>query len=344
MSKSVLLMFLGMPRSFEITASNIIESLIVPNNNYKFTIVFNIENDVRFGKFKNLKYLNNTKGYNQDYIHIINSLKKNYPVQIKDITFYNIPNNKIGVGHDNNVRRILSILSKEDRIYDFYVNLRMDITLSDKIYLDDYNNSFLIVNSSKYRYCSFHNNDWDYMWIGYRESFIHWLSAYVCLYPLFDNLDSEQLVYSSLHGSYMWQESDKNLNLDSFKKWKKNNSSIDCKSIADQVGIIDLFYCKNNSWIERPYFLLKYLLDLDFFVKLSEYDGIWATRYFNNTERNPFYLEQYYQHRNIIIDNIEKNISYTELLNIVYGIGRDKFFLDNILDNDFIKLSIKLKL
>ena len=252
MKKKVLLMFLGMPRCFEFTADNIYDKLINCNKKYEFTLIFNIQNDLRLGKFKDLSVNSEIKS---NQIKIINIIKKTYKCCIKDIVFYDIPKDKLGVGHDNNVRRIVQILDLESVEYDFYINLRMDIALSNKIYLDNYLNSFVIINSSKYRYCSFHNNDWDYMWIGYRESYKYWISAYLSLYPLFSKLDVKEMIYSCLDGFKFCEESFDDKCLYRFKQWKLQNNTIDCKFVANQTGIVDTFYLRNNSWIERPLFV-----------------------------------------------------------------------------------------
>ena len=339
MKKKVLLMFLGMPRCFEFTADNIYDKLINCNKNYEFTLIFNIQNDLRLGKFKDLS-LNSEIKSNQ--MKIINMIKKTYKCCIKDIVFYDIPVDKLGVGHDNNIRRLLLILTKEKEIYEFYITIRMDVTLSDYLYLHKYEGTFLIISSSKYRYCSFHNNDWDYMWVASKNSIKDWIIAYLSLYPLFDKLNVEQEVYSSVNGMYVWKESDIDLSFDSFKLWKSQNSIIDCKMITDKVGIVDLFHKVHNKWIDRPYWLIKYILDKNYLVKLSEYDGVWAVRHYHTSRRNPFFLEQVYQDRKSVINIITNQKNYSKILECVYYLGRDKTFLDSVFMNYILQIKIIL--
>ena len=90
--------------------------------------------------------------------------------------------------------------------------------------------------------------------------------------------------------------------------------------------------------------MLKYLLDSNFKVRLSEFDEIWAVRYFTQFHRNPTYDEQCIEHKNIILDFIEKNSNMNHILDRIYKLGRSKQFLDRIFNEDLLRLNIKINI
>ena len=105
-----------------------------------------------------------------------------------------------------------------------------------------------------------------------------------------------------------------------------------------------MYFLTRNLWFKRPYFLLKFLLDLNYKVKLSEYDEIWAVRHFDAQSRNPTYLEQYSEHKDTMIKFIEKNYNYDMILQRVFRLGRSKLFLDKVFDEEIMQLSIKINI
>lgn len=174
--KSCLLMFFGLPRTFEECSKNINKNLIYNNKDCKFTIIISTdingkEHDKWNGKRNCTKYdatILETKlhsAYNniKKILYLSGPLYHYSPFGSKSPTIM--------------YERLSQLLTHEkNNRYDYYVFSRMDIKLVQPIKLSDYNNKFAMITRGPNIGGGgmFYIRDWDYMWVGCEKSFNLW--------------------------------------------------------------------------------------------------------------------------------------------------------------------------
>jgi hypothetical protein len=167
--KKCLLIFYGLPRTFEKTSENIYKNLIKPNDNYNFTIIIN------------------TSSVEHTTIDKLNNIYKCKTILLEDYEKQNNPPHA----------RLLSPLQQETvNKYDMYVYSRMDVVLNKEVYLDDYTNSLCIIEGPDIRSDIFHHRDWDYMWIGSEAPFKIW--CYYLVKYLGKQIEDDSFVYNDV--------------------------------------------------------------------------------------------------------------------------------------------------
>lgn len=175
--KKCLLMFFGLPRTFEECSKNINKNLIYYNKEAcEFTIIISTdidgkEHDKWNGKKNNTKYDRNIL---ENKLH---SVYKN----IKNILYLSGPLYHYSpFGSKSPVimyERLAQLLTHEKcNNYDYYVFSRMDIKLIQPIKLSDFDNKFSMITRGPNIGGGgmFYIRDWDYMWIGCAKSFNLW--------------------------------------------------------------------------------------------------------------------------------------------------------------------------
>jgi len=256
--KKVLLMIVGLPRTFEKCAGSLFKNLIIPNKNYEFEIYINTE----------------TK---QDEKILTDKLNKIYNRfnQVKDISFYKLDRKYIVRVPGSNQSGVLKSyirteyickknnISKNDSKYEFCIETRMDIILNNKILLDNYKNKFLIVTSSLTRIGHFHNRDWDFMKIGYKNSYY---------------------IHDSLQLLTLWEPKHTNIKkepTDDFNRWLQNKEEINYEHIRNKFNLKGDKKIENTSnhveICQNYYKIIEYMLDNNYEFILSENENIIAT-------------------------------------------------------------------
>lgn len=175
--KSCLIMFFGLPRSFEICSENINKMLIDHNKDKcEFTII--ISTDKLCNEHEKHKNISTTPIYEKSILeNKLNTVYKN----IKKILYLNGPlyhYSKCGLKIPTIFyERLGQLLEFEkNNTYDYYIYSRLDIILQQPIDLSKYSNKFEILSSGP-NYGGggmFYIRDWDFMWIGCKTSFNLW--------------------------------------------------------------------------------------------------------------------------------------------------------------------------
>lgn len=145
--KKCLISFVGLCRTFEKTADNIFNNIIIPNiNNYNFDIVLNTD------------YICENK---EDQLFSIYNRYK----QVKKINYSTLCGSTNGSFYE----QFSNLFLESENVYDIYIILRFDVIISKIINLNDYNDTLSIISGNFIRPCLFHNRDWDYIWISSRK-------------------------------------------------------------------------------------------------------------------------------------------------------------------------------
>lgn len=173
--KQCLLMFFGLPRTFEKCSKNINEYLINYNKEEcEFTII--ISTDI-YGK-EHDKWIGKRTPTIWDKSILESKFHDNYK-NIKNILYLTGPLYHYGPGKSPTIlyeRLSQLLISEKSNRYDYYIYSRMDIKLLQPIKLSDYNNKFSIITRGPNIGGGgmFYIRDWDYMWIGCEKSFNLW--------------------------------------------------------------------------------------------------------------------------------------------------------------------------
>jgi hypothetical protein len=147
--KKVLCIFNGLTRTFKKTYENILENLILNNEkDYEFTFLINTQDLTPEMKTFFETHLN----------------KNNH--RLKDIIDYTCKSNVKSSLHIFFLRLYESLKKEQNEKYDMYINLRCDIILNKPINLNNYSDSFYFITGDHFIDNSFHNKDWDLMWLG----------------------------------------------------------------------------------------------------------------------------------------------------------------------------------
>lgn len=181
MKKTVLLSFVGQYRTFEKTADNIFNNIIIPNkDDYNINIVINteIENTNTNGN-KLLKH------HNYDQNTLIEKLANTYNRfnQLQYIYFssfekfvVNPPCDLFGI----RIAQILEIEQNKNNVYDYYIFCRLDVIINKPIRLDEYfkDDKLLIISGNFYRKCDTYHRDWNFIWLGTHKSLFTFMYPY----------------------------------------------------------------------------------------------------------------------------------------------------------------------
>ena len=198
--KQVLILLCGLPRTFKQCSQNIMQTLITCNSKYNFTII--VSTDKTFANKE--KWCNKTDEKKYDNIEELeNDLHKCYTTtncNIKKILYSSL-HEAPGSIFQVRLKSILEYCDLNKLNFDKYIFIRPDIVLNKQINLDVYNNVFhlvpgpgnLTIPSSR----NWMGADWDYMWIGCKESFMLWVYPYI-LEPRWEITNVVDNVYTKL--------------------------------------------------------------------------------------------------------------------------------------------------
>jgi hypothetical protein len=180
MVKQVLIGLVGLYRTFKQTAPFLFEKLIHPNQNkYKFKIIINTDlicTDRHINKGYGWKPALDWKYSNNDDLD--RDLRKCYNKynQLKDIIYYSNENKSIG-GTGIFKKRIKQILNKEEKEYELYIFIRLDVYPTEIINLDNFLNKASIIASSNITSGQLHKRDIDWCWLGGRKHFLMFINT-----------------------------------------------------------------------------------------------------------------------------------------------------------------------
>jgi len=172
--KSVLIGIVGLPRDFKRTASTILSNLINPNlEKYNFSIIINTATCK--------DHIDNNYGrdivrpqYNTD-IEMEEDFKIAYGPYFKKCTYYTLTSHMLDTNtgvHGNHIFRINKILEDQESVhYDYYIMMRSDVRIEYPINMDNYKNTFSLINTFVCRSGSFFEEDWGIMMISDRNPF-----------------------------------------------------------------------------------------------------------------------------------------------------------------------------
>ena len=147
--KKVLCIFNGLTRTFTKTYNNIFENLIVNNEkDYEFTFIINTQD-----------LSSEMKVFFETHLNKNNN-------KLKDIIDYRCKSNVKTSLHIFFLRLYETLKKEQNEKYDMYINLRCDIVLSKPINLNNYSDAFHFITGEHFMDNSFHNKDWDLMWLG----------------------------------------------------------------------------------------------------------------------------------------------------------------------------------
>jgi len=183
MKKKVFIGFVGLSRTFKNTSKKIFDNIIDNNSdNYDFDIMINTDFEyMNFSKLGIDNNIDNNKYY--DKISLDSDLKSVYNKngQLNDIIYYNhnIINGKRIEIFSLRIKQLLERINNKE--YDLYIFLRMDIVINKKINLNHYLNKFTTINGDFCRDGYFHNRDYNFLWISDLKSLHLWLYPW-CLF------------------------------------------------------------------------------------------------------------------------------------------------------------------
>jgi hypothetical protein len=145
--KKCLISFVGLCRTFEKTADNIFNNIIIPNM-----------------KYYNVDIVLNTDLICKDKEDQLFSIYNRYN-QVKKINYSLLCGRTNGSFYE----RFADLFLESENVYDIYIIVRFDVIINKIINLNDYNNTLSIISGNFKRPCLFHNRDWDYIWISSRK-------------------------------------------------------------------------------------------------------------------------------------------------------------------------------
>ena len=175
--KNCLLMFFGLPRTFEECSKNMNKNLIDNNEEQcEFTII--ISTDIDGKEHEKWNGIRNGVKYNKSVLESkLHYVYKN----IKHILYLSGPLYHYSPFGSKSptimYERLAQLLTQEkSNRYDYYIFSRMDIKLVQPIKLSDYDNKFSMIRRGPNIGGGgmFYIRDWDYMWIGCAKSFNLW--------------------------------------------------------------------------------------------------------------------------------------------------------------------------
>jgi hypothetical protein len=226
--KKCLLMFFGLPRTFEECSKNINKNLIDNNKECcEFTII--ISTDINGKEHDKWNGKRNRTNYDQTILETkLHSTYKN----IKNILYLSGPlyhYSPFGSKSPTIIyERLAQLLTHEkNNSYDYYIFSRMDIKLIQPIKLSDYTNKFSMITRgpNKGGGGMFYIRDWDYMWIGCEKSFNLWcINMLKFGYTMKSNKESKTSYLELLHDNKYICNTVENYNDISIEDMLKNGS------------------------------------------------------------------------------------------------------------------------
>lgn len=186
MKKKCLLSFVGLTRTYLQCAQNIKDN-IIDNNKSNFDFFLNINTDLNNETTKKREKEVSTKinGNELEY-----NLKILYDGILNNISYSKVDDlyNKSGTQIFRERCKIIYDIEKEN-IYDIYIFIRFDVVISKPInllnFLPDKKKMKLSFITGGYKNNNRldHSYDWDYCWIGDKESIHRWLTYYSPIIP-----------------------------------------------------------------------------------------------------------------------------------------------------------------
>jgi hypothetical protein len=185
MKKRCLLSFIGLTRSYLRCAQNIKDNII--NNNKDFDFFINVNTDIDNTQSKKRENEVSISLNKEEFEYNLNIL---YGKSLSNISYLKIDNLHSKSGSQLFRERCLFIYDIEkENLYDIYIFIRFDVVISKPINLLDFLPSDTKMKLSFITGGYLNNNrldhsyDWDYCWIGDKESIYKWLTYYSPITP-----------------------------------------------------------------------------------------------------------------------------------------------------------------
>lgn len=256
--KKCLLLISGVSRTFDKTANNLFQNIIEPNmKNIQFEI--HICDDLNVKSTKKWNTTNILKKNKELHTKKLMKAYNKYN-QVENIHFWSWGGEKVSknapdCGGINIKRWCVALKHIKFELYDYFIFIRPDVIINKKINLPDYKKEFSIISGNFIRPCSWHNRDWDYIWVGDNNAFLYWFIPY--LYE--ERFQDLSIAYKDI--------------LEKFKKIEKLNHN----EITKIKSIVNLKGHNNHSTVEYYCRIIKFMKLNGYDFSLSETKGIYST-------------------------------------------------------------------
>ncbi len=194
--KKVLIGLYGLTRTFKQTSSLLFERIINPNkDSYDFDIYINTDFDagvLTCGRADNSNGTSCHKYSNLDDLYADLNAYYNKENQLKEIIIYNKENTFLIHPYFLIVKRIQQILKKaydNNKVYDIYINMRMDSVITNILDLNSVSNDFVLTCGNFTRNYFLHNRDILDIFYGNYKPYMFWFYS---LIKLFDGIVSKK--------------------------------------------------------------------------------------------------------------------------------------------------------